>query len=551
MTNTNLAQALTELAERTDLPERRRRDLMSAITCTAEYLRRPVADIPTDTTRLRRLLASIHPVQAGISAKTLGNVKSNLTAALRIVGLLQEPDPHVTIAPCWEAFLAPSEKPYHRVTFARFINYCCVRDIEPAAVDAELLAAYQEYLERTVLARDPGEMRREASKVWNAVTQYHDGAFAPIPLASGQRYRCPSLSTYPVSLQADIQAYLDRVSHVDPFVEDAPAKPLRPTSLRNIEAHLRQYFGALVEAGMRPDDITSLGTVLTHENIKKAARTISARRDKNQMPVGIHNITATLLGVARHHLNLPDKDLRLIRGFKARVAPSTKGMTSKNRERLGQFHDFNNVIRLLSLPNTLLSMALDRPANATSPHRAMYAAAIAILMSCPMRMKNLASLDIERHVTAHGGGRDRTYSIRIDAAEVKNGVPIEFKLNRENSLILQTYLERFRHRLTHAPSTALFPRTQDGKPRLEAHLGQSISAEVARHTGLRVNPHLFRHIAAYLYLKKQPGDFETVRRILKHKYLQTTMTFYADLSNQWAHDRYDQVVLSKPGGGSA
>jgi len=54
-----------------------------------------------------------------------------------------------------------------------------------------------------------------------------------------------------------------------------------------------------------------------------------------------------------------------------------------------------------------------------------------------------------------------------------------------------------------------------------------------------------RHIAATLYLREKPGDFETVRRLLKHRTLQTTMDFYADLSNKWAHEQYDKVVLSK------
>jgi site-specific recombinase XerD len=65
----------------------------------------------------------------------------------------------------------------------------------------------------------------------------------------------------------------------------------------------------------------------------------------------------------------------------------------------------------------------------------------------------------------------------------------------------------------------------------------------------RMNPHLFRHLAALLYLKEHPGDFETVRRLLKHKKLETTVTFYAQLSNQWAHEHYQEAVLTKWRGG--
>ncbi|WP_299989758.1 hypothetical protein [uncultured Ruegeria sp.] len=62
---------------------------------------------------------------------------------------------------------------------------------------------------------------------------------------------------------------------------------------------------------------------------------------------------------------------------------------------------------------------------------------------------------------------------------------------------------------------------------------------------MQVHPHLFRHFSAKLYLEERPGDFETVRRLLKHKWLQTTMDFYASLSNQWGRDHFDEVFLSK------
>ncbi|WP_437181702.1 hypothetical protein [Ruegeria atlantica] len=91
----------------------------------------------------------------------------------------------------------------------------------------------------------------------------------------------------------------------------------------------------------------------------------------------------------------------------------------------------------------------------------------------------------------------------------------------------------------------MFPRSSDGKPRSPANFGGDLTRRIFRETGLKIHPHLFRHIAAKLYLEERPGDFETVRRLLKHKRLQTTMDFYASLSNQWAHDHYDEVVLLK------
>ncbi|MDB5660495.1 MAG: xerDC1 [Cypionkella sp.] len=178
----------------------------------------------------------------------------------------------------------------------------------------------------------------------------------------------------------------------------------------------------------------------------------------------------------------------------------------------------------------------------------MYAAAITILLSCPMRMKNLASLDIDKHLTSHGHGAGLRYSIRVDANEVKNHSHVEVQLNAKNSRLLDKYIMQWRHHISPIASTALFPNRGNGTARPSSNFGQTLTAEIYRQTGIGMNPHLFRHFAAYLYLQERPGDFETVRRFLGHKKLETTMTFYAELSNKWAHEHYDDVVLKKWGG---
>jgi integrase len=59
-----------------------------------------------------------------------------------------------------------------------------------------------------------------------------------------------------------------------------------------------------------------------------------------------------------------------------------------------------------------------------------------------------------------------------------------------------------------------------------------------------MNAHLFRHLAGMLFLERQPGEYETVRRLLGHKKLETTMGYYARFDSKAAAKRYDDVVLS-------
>ncbi|PSL17726.1 site-specific integrase [Shimia abyssi] len=162
-----------------------------------------------------------------------------------------------------------------------------------------------------------------------------------------------------------------------------------------------------------------------------------------------------------------------------------------------------------------------------------------------MRTKNFAQLELDENVTAHRNGTYTNYSIRVDAKDVKNKEHIEVVLNPHASKILHSYIMKHRHLLTSANGPALFPKKGSGKPRDPRNFGSDIKSLIYRETGLKVHAHLFRHLAGHLYLKKRPGNFETVRRLLKHKRLETTMTFYADLSNQWAHEHYDEVVLGK------
>ena len=72
-----------------------------------------------------------------------------------------------------------------------------------------------------------------------------------------------------------------------------------------------------------------------------------------------------------------------------------------------------------------------------------------------------------------------------------------------------------------------------------------ISATIERETGLKMNPYLFRHFAALLFLEHHPGSYEEVRRILGHKRISTTLQNYAGLETAAAVRRYDEVVLAR------
>lgn len=536
-----LADVLDQLRTDPGLTDVQKRDMISAVSRVSTYLHRLPEDIPAAVPQLRRMLADIHPVQVGITARALTNVKSTLARALRDTGYLPASSRRPRSA-MWRAFFAAAKRKYQVVHLSRFADFCGMRRVEPDQVTDATLVQFGEYLDARLLGKDPDNLCAETAGTWNSIARQQPTPFTPLTWRRHSRHRNRPLASYPQGLQDDLQAYIDRLSHKDIFAEGGPIRPLRPMTLRNIRTLVRQYLSALTEDGADPETFTSLRHVISVDQIMRAAQIINARRKDGPARQTIYNILAVVLAIARHHLQLPEDEVRKIMGFKARVAPTTVGMTAKNSLRLDQFSDFQNVIRLV------MSLADDNPDLKSAPLHAMYVAAICILLACPMRIANLSSLDLEHHIFAKGTGRGLRYTIRVDASEVKNVNHVEVVLGARDSRLLHRYIMTYRHRIA-GSSSALFPRRGDGEARLPNNMGQALAEVIYRQSGLRMNPHLFRHFAAFLYLKERPGDFETVRRLLKHKKLDTTVTFYALLSNQWAHEHYQDVVLTKWRGG--
>ena len=63
------------------------------------------------------------------------------------------------------------------------------------------------------------------------------------------------------------------------------------------------------------------------------------------------------------------------------------------------------------------------------------------------------------------------------------------------------------------------------------------------HTGLRVHPHIFRHIAPSCFLEANPGADEVVPRVLGHRSIDTTTGFYTGLETPAAVRHFDKTIL--------
>jgi integrase len=73
-------------------------------------------------------------------------------------------------------------------------------------------------------------------------------------------------------------------------------------------------------------------------------------------------------------------------------------------------------------------------------------------------------------------------------------------------------------------------------------LSGQISDTLWKCLGVKMTPHQFRHAAAAILLKHEPGNYELVRRVLGHRNIQTTINFYIGLETLEATRRFADLV---------
>jgi integrase len=161
-----------------------------------------------------------------------------------------------------------------------------------------------------------------------------------------------------------------------------------------------------------------------------------------------------------------------------------------------------------------------------------------------LRINNLAHLKLGEHLIR---SRKGAMHLAIPGHAVKNGVAIEALLQEPTVRLLDAYVETYLPLLRREPSPWLFPGRGGDTPKSRDMLRSQIIDCVKQRCGLLVNPHLFRHIAAKLYLDAHPGAYGVVRLLHGHKSVDTTTRFYCGMETAAAMQHYDDHILQLRG----
>lgn len=532
-------QDALDAIEASDWTDVQKRDCRSAVSSFCKLFEVAPAEVPAAASRIRAKLQTLSPQALGISKGRWANIRSGLGKAIGLVGKSYPGRSKAPLLPEWQERLdaLPAKIRYKLTAGTRYLS---TMGVHPGEVALEHLYAFRDTIFNDRLRARPEQVWDLFLWGWNAAMKQSPDLWPQltIPRVDKRDVYILPFCHFPASFEADVQAYGVRLANVD-LDDDGPVRPARPATIKTRTTQLRVAASALVHFGLDPALITSCAVLVEVENFKAILHFLMQRAGGKTSPQVAH-IASCLCVVARYWVKVDDAHYAKLQRITRKVAVPTGGMTAKNRERLRPFDDPELVAQFLALPEALRRHVDRRKASSRrAPVLAQVAAAIALLQAIPIRVANLASIDIHRHLKQV---RQHVYLV-IPESETKNRQPINFKIPDHALDILRWYIRDYRQQAMRVPTYALFPG-RDGGHKTTNTLSLQIQAAIFQFTGLAFNVHLFRHFAGKAFLDQQPGAYEVVRQVLGHKRIDTTTGFYSGSETQRAHEHFSQVIDS-------
>jgi integrase len=531
------------------LPLRTRQNWHWALGAVARAVGKDPVAVPAHPEFLRKLLDHAAPASLGMSRAGWNNARSLMGKALEWAGLASLPGHYqAAFTPAWQELWArlPANTALS-FQLSRLFHYASAQGIEPVDLNDEVLGRFHAALVAESIVRDPDEIHRGAAKSWNTAVERIPG-WPPQRLTVPSRQQIFSFpwSTFPPTLEADVETYLRRAAGLD-LSDDHFTRAQRPATIETRRWQLRLFATALVKSGIAADALVDLRATLVPE---VAALGLQYLFDRNAgaSSVQISNV-ALFLGTLAARLEMPDDMIARLRKMARKLKVTQHGMTARNREAMRAFDDHAAVGALLGFPQRILREVRASGRKGYREAKMIQTAlAVELLLNAPVRIQNLASIDLGRHLLEVGSRGNRTVHLHFPAAEVKNANDLEFPLMQESVELLEIYVAEFRPLLSAGPNLLLFPGKLAHQHKGNGALSSQINELVHAYTRLDMPAHRFRHAAAKIYLDRHPGEYEVIRQLLGHKDIRTTVAFYAGAESASAARHYAQTILGIRGG---
>jgi integrase len=536
--------AMTAIEDAADLSASVKRHWVCSLRQIAKWLDRPVEVTPARWTAIRLPVGQLHHARLGVTAKTVANHKSNVAAALRWFGKeYNVPSRGVALSAEWAVLRDGIGDRGRRARLYGLMRYCSGRSLMPASVDDGVVADYLRYRAETTSLATGSMAHRSIARVWNVSAGENPAWPAqrltepPVKAQEG-----PAWEEFPEGLRRDIDKYLAGLGKIRRGPDGKRSRPCSPKTIKTRRAELVAVARMAVKIGTPIESLKSLA-VLVHPDV--AEPVLNAYWENNGVEPKVYTIDLAwkLLSLARQ-TGLDEAAIERLDDIRALLEEHRHGgLTGKNLALIRQVLTEGIWSEVVSLPNALM-----RQARADQPHApvkaavtAQLAVAIAILSFAPVRLTNLVSIELGKNLIKPGGP-DSPFWLIFPHYDVKNRVDLEFTFDEALTTLIDEYIHEFRPTLVRGSNAAwLFPGVA-GEPKTANMFSTQITERIQKATGVRITVHQFRHACAAIYLRHQPGDYETVKRLLGHRNIQTTINFYCGLETTQANEAFGKII---------
>jgi integrase len=389
--------------------------------------------------------------------------------------------------------------------------------------------------------------RRSIARAWNlcgdVVEGWPTGRLVEPPIKVQEEH---PWEDFPVGLRSDVEAYLSGLTRTRRSAKGKRIRPCKPSTIDRCQAELRAFARKAAHVGIPIASLTSLGALL-HPDVAEPVIDAYWKADGDEPKVYTIELGQKLLSIARETGCVDQAGLERLDEVRASLDFYRRdGLTEKNQSIVRQVLSGNIWPEVINLPRVLMAQArsLQEHAPIKAAVAAQIAVAIAILTFAPVRLSNLAQIRLDENLIKPGG-LNSPYMLVYRRYDVKNRQDLQHPLDAELTALIDEYIQMFRSTLLRGSNELwLFPG-ETGGCKDSRTLGEQISQKIHKAIGLLITPHQFRHAAAAIYLKHHPGDYETVRRILGHRNIQTTIKFYCGLETLYANKRFGDIVRQR------
>lgn len=531
------------IAADTTLPCQKRSEWRSALKRYAKASGRSLAEIIADPAHISFNLNQISWSAFGISKRSGANIEYRIRAALTYAGIDVDRRRNLRPSAEWRARISVLPK-RRQEDIGRFAGFCTARGYTPDDDPNKMFREYAVYCEESVIARNTRDKVQAARKAWNRLP-----GVERVENIGARRWESLKVNQLPEQLQdqlADFERWSVDVD-IDDLDDDRAA--LSPTTARNYAKTIPRIVSRLVDAGEKLEDLDSLQSLLETDRFNRLFKSemdrigITFAELKHSGHATLHSYVAALSAVARY-TRATEQQWQALNRMRKRVSRKQTEMTAKNKELVRLLSLPENEERLLNLPSIVIERVGDlTQLNILQALEIQTAFAMLIGTKTALRIKNLAGLDLEKHIRRSTACSAGEWFVSIPAHDIKNGEAFNCKISGSDGELLEVFLTRIRPILMRdGPKTALF-LNMHGRPVTPEALAKAMKKLVFKELGIsNWHPHIVRAHAGWMILQENPSDHALVQDILGHKSVDTTRRYYCGLEKELAFEQFDQIV---------